>query len=637
VNSRVEVARVRVHFSAVIAREATRPQSFLPVIAAALLVLGGFIALLFASRPYASARPAAEEPYNLVVEGFRSGHVWLAKDPPAALLSAPNPYDFATYRPYLVAPWDLTDMSYYKGHLYAYFGVTPAVVVFWPFRVLAGDWLHQSVVVLLFCVLGYVVSVGLAVAARRRYSPEAGPFSEAAIALLLGSVTTIPVFLVRPGLYEVSISCGFAFTMLSLAALWNAWHRAKGNAAWLAAASLCYGLAIGSRPSLLFGSVILFVPAMASLWAALHGRGTTPWARYFLAALIPISAVGAGLAAYNFCRFGDPLQFGHDYQLSGNNVYGTKSFGARFFWDNFRMYFLDTLRWHRGFPFVWRPATPLLTPGHLPVEFLFGALSAFPILLAAAIAPFAWKRGGGPRDLPWASWVLLALFLAAAVPICCYAGATGRYMLDFIPALALLAVLGLLEVPRQAGASPVVRGIIRAALIFSIGAAWLLAVALSTFYRGAESAISSVFGGNIDEAAAQYERLCQINPDFKGQAELSIGTAMLSRGRQAEGIGYLNAATRDDPSLAPAHFNLGQAFLQQGRFAEAAAAFGRAAALDPYDGVAEEEEGVALFKEGRVAEAIGHEKAASRIQPALDTARKDLQDFEGAKNLAGDH
>jgi len=629
------VARDPVHFSAVIAREAPRPQSFLPVIAAGLLVLVGFIALLFASRPYASAGPAVEEPYNLVVEGFRSGHVWLAKDPPAALLSAPNPYDFATYRRYLADPWGLTDLSYYKGHLYAYFGVTPAVVVFWPFRVLTGEWLHQSVVVLMFCVLGYAVSVGLAVAARRRYYPEAGPLSEATIALLLGSVTTLPVFLVRPGLYEVSISCGFAFTMLSLAALWNAWHRAKGVAAWLAAASLCYGLAVGSRPSLLFGAVVLFVPAAASLWAALNEREPAPWARYFLAALIPISAVGAGLAAYNYFRFGDPLQFGHDYQLSGNNVYGTKSFAARFFWDNFRMYFLDSLRWHRGFPFVWRPATPLLSPGHLPVEFLFGAFPASPILLVAVIAPFAWKRDGGARNLPWASWVLAALFLAAAVPICCYAGATGRYMLDFIPALTLLAVLGLLEILRQVGASPIVRGIISAALIFSIGVAWLLAVALATFYRGAESAFTSAMAGRLDEAAAKYERLCRINPDFKGQAELSIGTAMLGGERQAEGIGYLNAATRDDPSLAPAHFNLGQAYLQQGRFAEAAAAFGRAAALDPYDGVAEEEEGVALFKEGHVEEAIGHEKAAARIQPTLDIARKDLQDFEAARNRVG--
>jgi tetratricopeptide (TPR) repeat protein len=203
--------------------------------------------------------------------------------------------------------------------------------------------------------------------------------------------------------------------------------------------------------------------------------------------------------------------------------------------------------------------------------------------------------------------------------------------------MALLAVLGLLEVRRQMGAAPIVRGVIGAALIFSIGVVWLLAVALATFYRGAESAVTSATGGKLDEAAAQYERLCRINPDFKGQAELSIGTAMLSGGRQAEAIGYLNAATRDDPSLAPAHFNLGQAYLQKGRFAEAAAAFGRAAALDPYDGVAEEEEGVALFKEGRLDEAIGHEKAAARIQPSLDVARKDLQEFEAAKKSPGNH
>jgi tetratricopeptide (TPR) repeat protein len=631
--SRVEVGRDRVHFSAVIAREAPRPQPLLPVIAAGLLVLAGFVALLLASRSYAWARPAAEEPYNIVVEGFRSGHVWLAKEAPPALATAANPYDFATYRPYLGAPWDLTDMSYFKGHLYAYFGVTPAVIVFWPFRVLSGGWLHQSVVVLAFCVLGYAVAVGLAVAARRRYFPGPGPLTDAAIALLLGSVTTLPVFLVRPGLYEVAISCGFSFTMLSLAALWNAWHRERRRVAWLAAASLCYGLAVGSRPTLLFGAVVLFVPAITAFWANLKRREPAPWARYFLAALVPISAVGVGLAAYNYSRFGDPLQFGHDYQLSGNNVFGTKSFGARFFWDNFRMYFLDSPRWHRGFPFVWRPATPLLTPGHLPVEFFFGALSAFPILLIAAAAPFALKPGGA-SDLSPASWVLLALFLAAVVPICCYAGATGRYMLDFMPALALLAVLGLLEVPRLPGGSRVARGIVRAALIFSIAVAWLLAIALSTFYRGAEKGISTLLSGNVDEAVVQYERLCAVNPDFKGHAELMIGTTLLGKGRAAEGVRYLTAATRDDPALAPAHFNLGQAFLQQGRFADAADAFRRAAALDPYDGVAEANEGVALFREGHVAEAISHENIALRIQPTLEVASANLREFESAADPA---
>jgi len=614
------------------------------------MVVAGFAALLVSSRSYAWSRPAAEEPYNLVVEGFRSGHVWIAKDAPPGLAAAANPYAFAAYRPYLGPPWGLIDLSYYKGHLYAYFGVTPAVILFWPYRALTGHSLHQALAVFGFSVLGYAVAVGLAVAAWRRYFPRMRAWVGAAIALLLGSVTTLPVFLVRPGLYEVSISCGFALAMLSLAALWNAWHRPSRKGAWIAAASLAYGLAVGARPSLLFGAAVLFLPAAAALRAGMRGGKPAPWVRQFMAALLPISAVGAGLAAYNFSRFGDPLQFGHDYQLSGNNVYGTKSFALRFLWDNIRLYFLEPLRWHGDFPFVWEPATPPLAPGHLPVEFFFGTLANLPILLASALVPLAWIGTRG-RPLPGFSAVLLILFLAGAVPICCYAGATSRYLLDFIPALALLALLGFLGVERMLGGvldpgeedllpaesalsasplSPVMRAAVHVALAYSVAVGWLLAVALCSFYKGAERGMAALNSGRIAEGVAVYNRVCRINPDFRGQAEMLIGSALIAQGRQKEGIGFLVSSVGDEPSLEAAHVNLGRAYLAEGRFAEAAGSLGIAAVLDPFDAEAESDLGVALFRQGRIGEAVEHARAAVRIDPTLVGARDNLRAFESA-------
>jgi len=643
---RVEVAAVSLQFWAVLASEGTRPHSILPAVAAGLVAVAGFAALVAGSRSYVWLRPAAGEPYNLVVEGFRSGHAWIAKEAPPALAAAANPYDFATYRPYLGPPWSVIDLSYYRGRLYAYFGVTPAVVLFWPYRAITGAWLHQAFAVLIFCVAGYAALLGVAAAAWRRYFPGVGALAGAAIALLLASVTTLPVFVVRPGVYEVSISCAFAFTMLALAALWNFWHGARRRCAWLCAASLAYGLAVGARPSLLFGASVLFLPAAAALWTALRGRGPQPWARYLVAALVPISAVGAGLAAYNYARFGDPMQFGHDYQLSGNNVYGTKSFAPRFFWDNVRLYFTEPLRWHRGFPFVWEPATPPLARGHLPVEFFFGTLTNLPILLAATLVPLAWmdnrRRGNGALAVPGITATLLVLFLASAVPICCYAGATSRYMLDFIPALALLAVLGLLGLERvlqgdcasrpglarRSALAPVLRVAVSLALAYSVAMAWLLAFALSAFYRGAEEGIALLNSGRIEDGIAACNRVCLINPDFKGQSELLIGMALLDKGRPAEGLGFLISAAIDEPGVAAAHFNLGRAYLASGRFADSAGAFRRATELDPLDAEAEADLGVALFRMGLLREAIEREKAALLIEPNLAGARRNLDALE---------
>lgn len=640
--SRVEMEAEPVQFSTVIARAAPRSQSLLPAIAAGMLVVAGFSALLASSRSYVWTGPAAEEPYNLIVAGFQSGHLWLAKEAPPALVSAANPYDFATYRPYLSAPWGLTDLSYYRGHIFAYFGVTPALILFWPYRALTGGWLHQAFAVFIFCVVGYCVALGLAVAAWRRYFPDVGSWAGAAVALLLGSVTTLPVFLVRPGLYEVSISCGFALTMLSLAALWNSRHRPAVKYAWLAAASAAYGLAVGARPSLLFGSLVLFLPAAAALVSRVRAGTPQPWLEYLLSALLPISAIGACLAAYNLGRFGDPLQFGNAYQLTGINFSWTKSFDLRFFWYDFRLLFTDPLRWHAGFPFVWEPALTPVPPGHLSVEFFFGALANLPILLLA-ILPLAWMANPSSdadgRSLAWIAAALVLVFLAGAVPICLYAASSSRYLLDFIPALALLAVLGLLGLWRMsAGASratgsalePLVRGAVICALVYSVAVAWLLAAALSSFYRGAEQGMAILALGRIDEGIAHYERLCRINPDFRGRAELMIGTTLLGQGRQDEGIVFLKSSVRDEPALAAAHFNLGQAYLNQGRYAASADSFRHAAELDPFDGEAQADLGVALFRLGLLGEAIEHERAALRIEPNLEAARRNLAAFEAS-------
>ena len=97
--------------------------------------------------------------------------------------------------------------------------------------------------------------------------------------------------------------------MLALAGVWGALHDARRRWRWLAAASLAYGLALGARPSLLFGAIILLVP-VAQAWR--EKRRVWP---LLLAACGPIVSMGLGLMVYNALRFDNPLEFGEHYQL----------------------------------------------------------------------------------------------------------------------------------------------------------------------------------------------------------------------------------------------------------------------------------------------------------------------------------
>ncbi len=203
--------------------------------------------------------PHAEDSYyNLLVQGFRDGQLNMKREAPPGLARLADPYDPAVNAAYIV---EVGDMSYYKGKLYLYFGVTPALVLFWPYVTLTGHYLPNKDAVVIFFALGFLVAAGLLRAVWRRYFPETKIWVVAVGLLTLGLATaTLEVVSLWCDVYEVAVCCGFAFTLLALAALWCALHEPKRQVKWLLLASLAYGLAIGSRPSLLFGAIILLMP-----------------------------------------------------------------------------------------------------------------------------------------------------------------------------------------------------------------------------------------------------------------------------------------------------------------------------------------------------------------------------------------
>ena len=238
------------------------------------VILGTVCALVIGFFAW-SARPgwlgmrtwrAEDAYYNLLVRGFRAGQLDLKTEVPAGFAHLADPYDPIANADYLLVDGHpLWDLSYYHGKLYLYFGVTPALVLFWPYAALTGHYLWHKDAVVVFCAIGFLASVGLLCLVWRRYFPEVGLAVVAAGTLALGLAGFTPIILPRAEVYEVAISCGYALTMLALLALWGACHRPHQRGRWLAAASLAYGLAIGARPNVLFGAVILLVP-VALAW-----------------------------------------------------------------------------------------------------------------------------------------------------------------------------------------------------------------------------------------------------------------------------------------------------------------------------------------------------------------------------------
>ena len=504
--------------------------------------------------------------YNLLVQGFRAGHLNVNKKVPPGLAQLVDPYDPASNAPYRSKPFGVHDLSYYKGRLYLFFGITPALILFWPYAALTGQYLFHREAATIFCVLGFLASVGLLHALWRRYFAEVSFEVVAACALALGLATGVPLLLLQTDVYEVPISCGYMLTMMTLAAIWCALHEPERRWKWLAAASVGYGLALGARPSLLFGAIILLLP-VAQAW-----RERRPIGGLLIAAMGPILLIGLGLMLYNALRFEKPFEFGQHYQVAGDRQDTLQHFNLHYLWFNFRVYFLEPARWSSHFPFLHEITKSPVPEGHGGAEKPFGLLTNIPLLWLAFAAPLSWR--GRPSEAGSTLQRFIAatalLFGTSALVLCFYYYVGIRFEMEFLPALMLLAVVGILGLERLVQGS-VWRHWVRWGWSLLLGYSMAFNLLASVdHYAKIQNSLGAVLGqaGRTEEAVKHFEDALRIEPDY-GEAHYNLGLALGQEGKLQGAIQQFERALLIKPDDFGAHYNLGIALEQADRLQDA--------------------------------------------------------------------
>lgn len=338
------------------------------------------------------ASPRAEDSYyNLLVQGFRAGQLNVMRDPPPELARLANPYDPNLNAAYVSESDHFCyEMSYFKGKLYLYFGVTPALVLFWPYAVLTGNYLPHTGAVVIFFAGGFLAAAGLVYLVWRKYFPGTSVWVAVCGLLALGLATGILETLSSCDVYEVAKSCGVMFSMLALGGIWRALHAPGKPVLWMLLASLAYGMAVGSRPSLLFGAIILLIPAARALFAPTRRNSLMHAGCLLAAAAGPITLIGLGLMLYNVRRFSNPLEFGWHYQLTSFQNVDARQFSVDYLWFNFRFYFLEPMRWGSHFPYLEARIPEPSMKGFFGLASPYaGILSNYPATWLALAAPLA--------------------------------------------------------------------------------------------------------------------------------------------------------------------------------------------------------------------------------------------------------
>ena len=615
-------------------KDKTSFTSFMAFVGVCALVVGCYAWMGEACVTEMGVYPPATSHYNLLVEGFQHGHLSLNKTPPPELKQLADPYDpVANHRFRLPfgQPYGLLDMSYYKGKLYLYSGITPALLLFWPWTALTGHYLFQRYAVAVFCMIGFLAGAAILRSIWRRYFPEVGGAVVAVGVLALGLASGVPVMQQRAEFYEAAISCGYALTMLALGAVWLAMHDQARRVGWLAAASLALGLAVGARPFLLLGASILVVPLIQAWHQSSSATPRRPSWSLLAAAFLPLLVCGLGLMLYNYLRFDNPFEFGQRYQLSAQRQDTGRLFSLHYLWFNFRVYFLEPVRWSRRFPFAGDIVSPAVPPGHGGVEDAFGALTNIPVVWLALAVPLVWRGRAEEARIALRGFVaaVAMLFVACAAFLCLFWWCIIRYEVDFLPALVLLAVIGILGVERALAGRPRWRLVARAGwgLLLSFSVAFNLLAALDR-YAAQRNQLGNVFysSGRIPEAIALYERALWIKPAYV-EAHYNLGVAWSQMpGRLKDAIAQYEEALRLQPDHAAAHNNLGLAWSQvPGRLKDAIAQYEEALRLQPDSAEAHNNLGNAWSQvPGRLNDAIAQYEAALRLKPDFAEAHHNL-------------
>jgi len=368
--------------------------------------------------------------YNMLVDGFLGGHLAMNAGVHPDLLSA-DPL-VRSRAPYLL------DAALYKGRYYLYYGVTPAATLLYPYALLTGRHLSLQWACLLSVAAGFGVGVIWLARLRGRLGADWRPgFAVCAVALL--AIVPGTMFLVRrSSFYDLPIAAGYMWMSLVWYALWQA-IAGKNAIGWLLLAGASFGLAVGCRANLLLlGPAVIACP-----WVV--GRGTGRRLATWVSFLGPVAIIGAGLAWYNYARFGNPLDFGFRHGLNSFFSTGNPLLSPRFLLSNARAYLLAPPSFGSWFPFIFPLDSGPIPTGYSNAEAMVGflPLTVLGAWIAVASGVAGRKRSAGEDD----SRIWMKLLLAAAAIEALFAFLLGirayRYAVDFLTPVSLVLVMGL--------------------------------------------------------------------------------------------------------------------------------------------------------------------------------------------------
>ena len=262
--------------------------------------------------------PATNQISKEIVDAFEKGHVELDAKATEGFKNLSNPYDWSLRT--LENESGEWDHVYYNGKYYSYYGVAPVFVLFLPYHAMTGNYFPTDIAVLIFSVVGTIFLMLTYLELIKRFFKKIP--ANMVLSGMVVMLASCGVFYLtgRTLFYEISISSGFMFTTLGAFLMLSSGviEGGKLNRVKIAFSSLCFGLAVLSRPTLAVYAVCAagFFIYRIVLGIKAKEKG---WVLTAVTAGVPLFACAVFQMWYNMARFGSPFDFGITYSVTIND------------------------------------------------------------------------------------------------------------------------------------------------------------------------------------------------------------------------------------------------------------------------------------------------------------------------------
>lgn len=446
----------------------SRSSLFLLVILCDLFVLTVYIWLI--SIGHWDQWPTRSTYYDSLATSFSHGQSFLEIKPDPALLALPNPYDPDT-RTGIDYP---QDVSLYKGKFYLYFGPVPALILVFV-RILSSNAIGDQYLVFAFVSGIFLLLSLLIVNFQQRYFRDISAWFIALIVLMVGLMNPFVWVLGNPSIYNAAITAGQFFFLTGFYSVLSALEGDTPSKWKMALTGLFWAAAIGSRMTQILPVGFMTVLVFAGL-ALLRARQGGPVSQSIPTMLALGLTLGLGLAIlgwYNWARFESPLETGITYQLAGPYIqkYRQELFSPAYIIQNLYVYFLNPPK--LGFPFPYLSPIKGIRNSLIPFISLpkiyytqdsIGILYSSPFILLAIVPVIVLflKRpkvsfSGNQFFFRWLIVGLCGSFLSAFAGLVAFFWVAERYIVDFIPCLTLLSIIGFWQLNQYLARSPLGR------------------------------------------------------------------------------------------------------------------------------------------------------------------------------------